>query len=161
MVAAWAAATQDGFTVGLATARSMQSRILAYSPRYVVKWNIGAGMVLFSRVAAEAVLADYSLSSAKEVQGVFQKTAGVDISPAWELFMDQPDRALGADWRYAMSAWKRGMIGVGTNPTMAENIDVDIRDFCRTDYVRGGQPPSAHWLPPPPPHTHTHARGDG
>jgi glycosyltransferase involved in cell wall biosynthesis/Tfp pilus assembly protein PilF len=139
MMSAWQAAEQDGFQVGSVTARSMVSRVLAQGPQYVVKWNMGAGMVLFSRAAAEAVLADYRLSSAQEVHHLFRTTTGVDLSPAWELFMEKPDRPLGADWRYASSCWKSGLISVGTVPTMAENIDVDIRDFCRTDYVRAAQ----------------------
>jgi len=136
MMSAWTAAEKDGFAVGAVTARSMAGRVLAHGPEYAVKWNVGAGMVLFSRAAAEAVLADYRLGSAKEIQKLFRATTGVDLSPVWELFMEQPDRALGADWRFASVLWQRGLIGLGTVPTLAENIDVDIREFCRTDYVR-------------------------
>ena len=139
MLTAWQAAEKDGFSVGAVTARSMAGRVLAHGPEYVVKWNVGAGMVLFSRAAAEAVLADYRLGTAKEIQKNFLASTGVDVSPVWELFMEKPDRPLGADWRYASAVWKRGMVSIGTIPTMAENIDVDIRDFCRTDYVRSAE----------------------
>ncbi|HEV2692279.1 MAG TPA: glycosyltransferase [Verrucomicrobiae bacterium] len=139
MMAAWSAAEKDGFSVGAVTARNMSDRVLACGPAYAVKWNVGAGMVLFSRAAAEAVLADYSLGAAKEIHGNFMTSTGVDLSPAWELFQEKPDRPLGADWRYASVTWKSGKVSVGTVPNMAENIDVDIRDFCRTDYVRSAE----------------------
>jgi glycosyltransferase involved in cell wall biosynthesis/SAM-dependent methyltransferase/Tfp pilus assembly protein PilF len=136
MLAAWRAAENDGFKVGAATARSMASRVLARTENYVVKWNVGAGMVLFSREAAQAVLDDYSLPSAGEIKNFFHKNSGADLSGVWELFMDKTDRLLGADWRYASSIWKKGLVSVGTVPTFAENIDMDIRKDCRTDYVR-------------------------
>ncbi|HTB82963.1 MAG TPA: glycosyltransferase, partial [Candidatus Sulfotelmatobacter sp.] len=136
MLAAWRAAESDGFKVGAATARSMSSRVLARAENYVVKWNVGAGMVLFSRAAAQAVLDDYHLPSAREIQKFFQKNAGADLSGVWELFMDTQDRLLGADWRYASSVLKKGFVSVGTRPNFAENIDMDISRDCRTDYVR-------------------------
>jgi hypothetical protein len=136
LIAAWKAAEQDGFKVGAATARSINSRVLAVSPDYLVKWCIGAGMVLFSRSAAEAVLRDYATTTAKEIHSIFQKTLGVDLSGAWELFMGKPDRGLGADWRYMASILKRGMVGVGTIPSYGKNIDLDMIEIFRTDYVR-------------------------
>jgi glycosyltransferase involved in cell wall biosynthesis/Tfp pilus assembly protein PilF len=139
MMSAWQAAEREGFKVGAATARSMASRVLAYGPEFVVKWNVGAGMVLFSRAAAEAVLADYSVPSALEIRDFFRQRAGVDLAPAWELFMDKKDRLLGADWRYASSVWKQNLVSIGTVPTFAENIDMDIRRDCQTDYVHADE----------------------
>lgn len=147
MLDCWHTAEEDGFSVGAITARTMLSRVLAYGTRYVIKWNMGAGMVLFSRPAAEAVLADYRLTSAQEVHDHFLSATGVNLSPVWELFMGQADRGLGADWRYSLSMWRRGMLSLGTVPSLAENIDLDIRVACRTDYVRLEQPQfGAHCL---------------
>lgn len=147
MMAAWQAAEKDGFNVGSVTSRSMVSRVLGYGPEYVIKWNMGAGMVLFSRAAAEAVLADYAITSAKEVRHLFQSSTSVDFTSVWEIFREEPDRVLGMDWRYASSMWKQGMISVGTVPCMAENIDADVRDCCRTEYVsRTGTPWHTHSL---------------
>ena len=136
LVEAWNNAQADGFTVGSATVRSIASRVLARSPTYVVKWNMGAGMVLFSRAAAQAVLDDYHTTHAVHLHQYYQSNLGVDLSSVWELFMDQPDRTLGSDWHYAVSMLKRGFISVGTIPSHAENIDTDLEDLCRTRYVR-------------------------
>jgi carbamoyltransferase len=139
LTSAWQAAEKDGFKVGAASARSMISRVLAHGPQYVVQWNVGAGMVLFSRAAAEAVLKDYRLTSAREIRTFFLQAAGVELSTVWELFMDRDDRPLGADWHYASSVWKTGCISIGNVPTFAENIDYDIRINCRTDYVHAAE----------------------
>ena len=136
MMAAWEAAEKDGFKVGAATARSACSRVYAHTPENVVQWNVGAAMILFSRAAAGAVLADYGTNTASSIHHFYQGALGLDLSDVWELFMDKPDRDLGADWRYAASALKHGMISVGTIPHLAENIDVNFEEVCGTQYVR-------------------------
>lgn len=135
MMTAWEGAEKDGFKAGAVTARSLKSRIYAHTQQYVVLWNVGAGMVLFSRAAAEAVLADYETTSAAHLQQFYQAALGVDLSNVWELFMEKPDRNLGADWLYAASILKRGMISVGTIPSLAENLDVNLEEYCGTEYV--------------------------
>lgn len=146
---AWQAAEKDGFTVGAVTARSAASRVLTRTSNYVATWNLGAGMALFSRAGAEAVLADYQLASAKKIHEFYQSRLGVDLKDAWELFMNQPDRGLGADWHYAPSMLKSGMVSLGVMPNHAENIDVDFEEVCGTRFVRSlDQPLPAHCLPP-------------
>jgi len=144
MLSSWRAAEKDGFNVGAVTARSIASRVLARSSQYVVKWNMGAGMALFSRAGAEAVLADYQLPTAKKLHEFYRANLGVDLSGVWELFMHQPDRGLGADWNYAASMMKRGLVSLGVMPNMAQNIDVDLEEVCGTRYVRSATEP----LPP-------------
>lgn len=147
LLAAWRSAQAEGFQVGAATARSIVSRVLARGGNYVVQWNMGAGMVLFSRAAAQAVLADYQLTNAAHVRDYFQAATGVDLGSVWELFMEKPDRKLGADWHFALSILKAGLVSVGTIPHYAENIDVDLEEVCRTRYLRSSaEPLPAHCL---------------
>ena len=136
MHSAWRAAEQDGFKVGAVTARTAASRVLARTESYSVQWNLGAGMALFSRAGAEAVLADYQLPTAKKIHEFFRANFAVDLSDAWELFMHQPDRGLGADWHYAVALMQRGLVALGVMPNMAQNIDVDFEAVCGTQFVR-------------------------
>ncbi len=149
MFSAWHAAQRDGFNVGAVTARTAASRVLTRTADYTVQWNLGAGMALFSRAGAEAVLADYQLTNAKTIHGFFQTRLGIDLGDAWELFMHQPDRGLGADWHYAASLLKRGLVSLGVMPNHAENIDVDFEAVCGTRFVRSAnQPLPAHCVTP-------------
>ncbi len=141
MMAAWLAAEQDGLKVGAATARSIHSRVYAHTPRYVVQWNMGAAMVLFSRAGAEAVLEYYSTTTAREIHDFYQQTLGLELSDRWELFMEKPDRSLGADWLFAASALRRGLVSVGTIPFLAENFDVNLEEVCGTKYIYSADDP--------------------
>lgn len=141
MLDAWRAAEKDGFKVGAVTARTAASRVLARAENYSVQWNLGAGMSLFSRTGAEAVLADYQVTNAKTIHEFFRANFAVDLSDAWELFMHQPDRGLGADWHYAASMLKRGLVSLGVVPNMAQNIDVDFEKVCGTQFVRTATQP--------------------
>ena len=147
MFSAWRAAERDGFKVGAVTARTAASRVLTRTANYTVQWNLGAGMALFSRAGAEAVLKDYQLTGAKKMHEFYQSHLGVDLSAVWELFMDQPDRGLGADWHYAPSLMKSGLVALGVMPNYAENIDVDFEAVCGTRFVRSlADPLPAHCL---------------
>jgi glycosyltransferase involved in cell wall biosynthesis/ADP-heptose:LPS heptosyltransferase/predicted Zn-dependent protease len=149
MMAAWRAAQKDGFEIGAVTARTAASRVLTRGTGYTVQWNLGAGMSLFSRAGAEAVLADYQLTNAKQIHEFYLSRVGMDLSGAWELFMEKPDRGLGADWYFAAAMLKKGLVAVGVVPNHAENIDVDFETVCGTQFVRSAdQPLPVHCVRP-------------
>lgn len=149
MMSAWQAAQKDGFNVGAVTARTAASRVLAAGTNYATLWNLGAGMSLFSRAGAEAALADNHLTSAKEMHEFYLSRFGIDIRDAWELFMDKPDRGLGADWYYAPAMLQQGLVALGVVPNHAENIDVDFEKVCGTQFIRSpNQPLPAHCVTP-------------
>jgi|GEM_PF-1671259 len=147
LLAAWRRAQAEGFEVGAGTVHSLVSRVLARGSNYVVPWNVGAGMVLFSREAAQAVLDDYQTTNAQRIQSFFQSATGVDLAPVWELFKGQPERELGAGWHFALSAFKHGLISVGTIPHYAASVDMDMEEVGRTRYVHSAaEPLPAHCL---------------
>jgi hypothetical protein len=127
---------RDGFKVGAATARSIATRVMFRRPGYLAMWNIGAGMVLFSREAARITMRTYSNSSAKKLARIYKKTFGIDLRDVWELWNDQKDRRLCPDWQFSSHLYEHGFASLGTIPSLAFNIDMRIEEVLRSAYVR-------------------------
>ena len=126
---------RDGFEVGAVTARSMTTRVLAYRPEYLVMWNIGAGMVLFTQQAARIIMATYAIDPSTKLAQFFKDNFGADFSDVWELWFGQPDRNLSPDWSFSMHLYKHGLISLGTLPSLAFHMDLDIETMFRSSYV--------------------------
>lgn len=123
--------------VGAATTRTFLSRTLAAQSQYAKLWNIGAGMVLFTRKAARIVLRHYHPRRAKELSGYFGKKYNNDLRHSWELWMDRSDRLLGCDWGYSLELDKHDLSSVGTVPAYSYNLDLDPKTFLRSEYLGG------------------------
>ncbi|MFY9289053.1 MAG: hypothetical protein WAO98_11200 [Alphaproteobacteria bacterium] len=133
MMNAAQAAEKDGLRIGSITVRTIQSRTLFHRPDYASIWHMGAGMVLFTQAGAEAVLDDYRIAYARDVNDYWMQF-GPKLED-WELWMDRPERRLGADWWYAAAMMKKGLVSIGTIPNLARNIDQDVEADFRTNYV--------------------------
>ena len=127
----------DGLQVGAATTRTFSSRALTLRPQYATLWNLGAGMVLFTRRAAHIVLRHYRPRRSRELSHYFRKTHDNDLKHVWELWMDKYDRWLGCDWGYSLELDKCGLSSLGTVPTFSYNLDLDPKTFSRSEYVGG------------------------
>ena len=123
--------------VGAATTRTFSSRTLASQSQYATLWNIGAGMVLFTRTATGIVLRHYHPRRAKELSAYFKKKYGNDLRDIWELWMDNDDRLLGCDWGYSLELDRRGLSSLGTVPAYSYNLDLDPETVMRSDYLGG------------------------
>ncbi len=126
---------RDKLNIGAASVRSIGSRVLVNQRDYSLLWNAGAGMILFTREAAEQVLSTYGLTTAKKVYDFYKRLFGIDVSSSWELFMNQFDRPLGADWSYAMQLYEHGFAAACSIPSYAFNMDCDVEKEFRTKYV--------------------------
>lgn len=133
---------RDGLEVGAASVRSIESRVLIHRPGYVIKWNMGAGMVLFTRLAAKIVLADYGADTSRELSDYYARKFAVNLRAVWELYMGKPDRVLGCDWSYAKSLYEHGLCSVGAAPSLAFNIDADVERVFQTAYVKASPGPT-------------------
>lgn len=133
MSKAIAHAETAGLSVGAVTVRTIACRCLFLTEFYAVMWNMGAGMVLFSKVGANAILEDYKGTGSQEVNAFWQER-GFQLQ-SWDLWRDQPDRGLGADWWYAAAMFTRGLVSIGTVPTYGENVDFNIERDLRSTYV--------------------------
>jgi hypothetical protein len=123
--------------VGAATTRTFVSRTLSAHSQYAKLWNVGAGMVLFTREATRVILRHYHPRRAKELSGYFQKTSNNDLTDIWELWKDRSDRLLGCDWGYSLELDRHGFSSLGTVPAYSYNLDLDPKTFLRSEYLGG------------------------
>jgi hypothetical protein len=117
-------ATADGLRVGAATARTFDKRILFVRPGYAVMFNIGAGMLILTREAAEALLATYRSTSGTEIINVCRKMTQGDITRICEPGLMEGYN-YSADWFFDCALMQMGFASVGTLPAMARNIDAN------------------------------------
>jgi hypothetical protein len=117
-------AAADGLRVGAATVRTYDRRILFVRPGYAVMFNCGAGMMVLTREAAQAVLATYRTTSVKEISRVCRKMTEGEISQIREPGL-QEGYLGSADWFFDCALMQLGLASVGTLPALARNIDID------------------------------------
>ena len=128
-------AQSEGLPVGAVTARTIDSRVLYKRQDYAVLWNLGAGMALFTRDAANIILKDYATTASDWLSDRWKKEAGINLGDdAWELRMDQKRRGLGVDWTFAARLMEHGLASIGTLPNSARNVDMDVEKEYRTKY---------------------------
>ena len=133
---------EDGIVCGSATARSFESHVLEYRSGYSVQSDIGAGMALFSRAAAEIIIEKYSNPSSLQLtthswQKYYADRFGIDLrtfSPFWAY---PPEKAFPCtlDWGYTPSLYLRGYASLATIPSYASDLEFDVETFFHTKYV--------------------------
>lgn len=132
----------DGIVCGSATARSFESHVLEYRRGYGLQCDIGAGMVLFSRTAAEVIMELYSHPSSLQMtthswQKFYAEQFGVDLAefaPFWALPRERPYPCT-LDWGYTPSLYLRGYASLSTIPSYAVDLEFDVETFFHTRYV--------------------------
>ncbi|MFP5275984.1 MAG: hypothetical protein ACLGPM_02625 [Acidobacteriota bacterium] len=132
----------DGVRCGAATVRGFRSRALEYRRGYFLCWNVGAGMVLFSRRAAQLLLDQYQTlagMTARRVWRFYAETFGVDLGGIWDMWCEAPDRPLGMDWGYSPLLYRHGFASVGSIPSMTCDLEFDVELLLRTQYVTADQ----------------------
>jgi hypothetical protein len=133
---------RDGIVCGSATARSFESHVLEYRDGYGVQADIGAGMVLFSRSAAEVIVENYSKPSSLQMTThlwwkFYADVFGLDLrdfAPFWALPPEQPYPCT-LDWGYTPSLYLRGYASLSTIPSYATDLEFDVETFFHTRYV--------------------------
>jgi hypothetical protein len=142
MRAAFAAAAEEGLTVGAVSALGYQSRVLEYRKNYSIDWARGAALVLFSREAAQLLLESYSRleMTSQQIRGFYAEHLGVALHvPEWAVGGRWMDGPMTLDWGYAPLLYANGYACVGTIPSLARDLEFDVRTVLRTDYVRAEQ----------------------
>jgi hypothetical protein len=133
----FALAASDGIVCGAATVRGYQSRVIEYRKGYFLCWNIGAGMALFSRPAAQLILDRYSTLRARSrlIYRFYAEVFGLDLRGVWDLWYGAPDHLLGMDWGYSPLLYEYGFASVGSIPSTMRDLEFDPGVVLRTDYV--------------------------
>ncbi len=142
LVKLFAQGAGDGIVCGSATARSFESHVLEYRSGYALQSDIGAGMVLFSRAAAEIIMEKYANPSSLQMtthswQKFYADHFGIDLrkfSPFWAF---PPEKAFPCtlDWGYTPSLYLRGYASLSTIPSYASDLEFDVETFFHTKYV--------------------------
>jgi hypothetical protein len=115
---------RDGLEVGAVSARCYEDRILIQRDGYAIMHNLGAGMVIFSRKAAEIVLQTYRTVWTSENRLLFAQLSGIDLGSYWAF--RGMEHFLVADWRFDMVLASRGLASLALTPNKATMLDQDI-----------------------------------
>jgi hypothetical protein len=110
----------DGLEVGAVSARCYEDRILIQRPGYAICHNLGAGMIVFTREAAELVLNQYRVQWTSENRQTFATLTGSDIGKFW-AFRGQ-EHFLVADWRWDALLASRGLASLALTPSPVQMI---------------------------------------
>ncbi len=134
-------AAADGIACGAATVRSFEGRVIEHRSGYSLNWGTGAGMILFSRPAAEIILRQYSrlrmstASISRFYSRLFQldlNLRSLDPSGKWGT----QDMWLTLDWGYTPMLYMHGYASVGSIPNLTRDLEFPPGHYLLNDYVR-------------------------
>lgn len=132
----------EGIACGSATARSFESHVLEFRGGYGIGSDIGAGMVLFSRAAAEIIMERYSNPHSLQMtthswQKFYADLFSIDLRTFAPFWAYPPDQAVPCtlDWGYTPSLYLRGYASLSTIPSYATDLEFDVEKFFHTRYV--------------------------
>jgi hypothetical protein len=132
----------EGIACGSATARSFESHVLEYRNGYGIQADIGAGMVLFSRPAAEIITERYSNPASLQMtthswQQFYADLFGLDLRKFAPFWAYPPERAVPCtlDWGYTPSLYLSGYASLSTIPSYATDLEFEVETFFHTRYV--------------------------
>jgi len=131
----------DGIVCGAATVRSYEGRVLEHRAGYSINWGTGAGMILFSRPAAEVILSEYANlgmstgSITRFYARIFRIALNMCVQDR-EGRWTQQDTPLTMDWGYTPMLYSHGYTSVGSIPSLARDLEFPPGHFLLNDYVR-------------------------
>lgn len=124
MMALFKRGQDEYLEVGAVSARSYEDRILMQRDGYAVMLNLGAGMIMFSRKAAELVLQNYRTVWTTENRLLFSQLSGIDIAKYWAFRGNE--NFLVADWNFDRVLASHGLASLALTPNRCEMLDQDI-----------------------------------
>jgi len=115
---------EDGLEVGAVSARCYVDRILAQRDGYALMHNLGSGMVVFTRLAAELILHNYRTHFTSENRRIFAALSGIDIGTYWAF--GAHDHPITTDWGFDRILASHGYASLALVPNRVEMLDQDI-----------------------------------
>lgn len=110
----------DGLQVGAVSTRCYEDRILFQRDGYAVCHNLGAGQIIFTRQAAEAVLNNFRTPWTSDNRRVFSKLCGIDIASFWAFRASE--HYLTADFHWEPVMASIGLAALALTPSPCEMI---------------------------------------
>lgn len=111
---------RDGLSVGAVSARSYVDRVLVQRNDYAVMHNLGAGMVIFTREAAEIVLRTFRTHWWADNVRVFAQLSGIDLR-TYAAFRGN-EQWVTTDWGWEAQLARRGLASLALTPAKASMI---------------------------------------
>lgn len=110
----------DGLNVGAVSARCYADRVLFPRDGYAVFHNLGAGMIIFTREAADLVLQNYRNAFSLDNRTVFNQLSDIDIGQYWAFRGE--NHWLTADWGFETTLARAGLASLALTPSPVEMI---------------------------------------
>ncbi len=110
----------DGLAVGAVSARSYADRVLVQRDGYAVMHNVGAGMVIFTREAAEIVLRSFRTHWWPANRLLFAQLSGIDLA-TYAAFRGN-DQWVTTDWGWEAQLASHGLATLALTPAKASMI---------------------------------------
>jgi hypothetical protein len=137
----FALAAADGIVCGAATVRSFESRVMEHRAGYSINWGTGAGMILFSRLAAEVILRQYAKlqMSTSSISRFYSRLFRLDLNMRAQDSAGrvvEQDAWMTLDWGYTPMLYMHGYASVGSIPNLASDLEFPPGHYLLNDYVR-------------------------
>lgn len=110
----------EGLSVGAVSARAYEDRILFQRDGYAVMHNLGWGMQIMTREAAELALSHFRTCWSIENRNVFAHLAGHDLGRYWAFRASE--NALCADWNNDRVLAAHGFASLALTPSPVQMI---------------------------------------
>ncbi len=110
----------DGLSVGAVSARSYVDRVLIQCEGYAVMHNLGAGMVIFTREAAELVLHSFRTHWWPTNRLLFAQLSGIDLA-TYACFRGQ-EQFVTTDWGFDAQLASHGLASLALTPARCRMI---------------------------------------
>lgn len=114
------AGAEDGLVVGAVSARAYEDRILIQRDGWAVMHNLGAGHVVFTRQAAELILANYRTGWWPDNRALFSQLSGIDIG-RYACFRGNA-QWVSCDWGFDAILAQQGLASLALTPCAVEMI---------------------------------------
>jgi hypothetical protein len=111
---------KDGLTVGAVSARSYVDRVLTQREGYAIMHNLGAGMVIFTREAAQIVLQTFRTHWWPDNVRLFGQLAGIDLR-TFAAFRGN-EQWVTTDWGWEAQLACHGLASLALTPSKASMI---------------------------------------
>lgn len=111
---------RDGLEVGAVSARSYVDRVLIQRNGWAVMHNLGAGMVIFTRQAAELVLRSFRTYWWPSNRYLFAQLSGIDLA-TYACFGGQ-EQFVTTDWGWEAQLARHGLASLALTPAKCQMI---------------------------------------
>lgn len=110
----------DGMRVGAVSARSYEDRVLIQCDGYAVMLNVGAGMIVMTRDAAQIVLDTFRTAWWPTTRKVFAQLSGIDVA-TFACFRGN-EQMTTTDWQFEAQLARMGYATLALTPSKASMI---------------------------------------